>query len=118
MELVLDPVFAVLIKSFIQQIIERGIVLGAGDTIANKTEKSLSSKWLCSNGGRWKRRKELSKNYVRSMEKNEAITIIQERAGGVWEQGDHIRGDEKWLNYWITDIFWRWSWQDLLKHKM
>lgn len=29
------------------------------------------------------------------MEKNEAITIIQERAGGVWEQGDHIRGDEK-----------------------
>lgn len=29
------------------------------------------------------------------MEKNEAITIIQERAGGVWEQGDLIRGDEK-----------------------
>lgn len=26
-------------------------------------------------------------------------TIIQERAGGLLEQGDHIGDDEKWLNY-------------------
>ena len=74
------------------------------DTIGSKT-KTLSWKDYVLRRGKMEAEKHryvkrvIMADLPKKKKKKLISTIVQERATGLLEQGDHIGDDEKWLNY-------------------